>query len=162
MLSLPYITKQNHFACSCFSWEGILCCITAVVFIFIHVLMSSDLIEFHCIYFLLIIYERDGARCTVMRFLISWLVGDPVLARSVHSVSVIRHSKNSLFFFYFLLIGKRRTHLHLMTFFIGQGWECIVTVSDQLWKYKNRQKDQKRSISSLVSLFLRQWSVAAV
>lgn len=35
-----------------------------------------------------------------MRLLISWLIGDPVLARSVHSVSVIRFSKNRFFLTY--------------------------------------------------------------
>lgn len=120
----------------------------SVLFIFILILISSDLIEFHCIYFLLIIFERAGARCTVMRFLIWWLVGDPVLARSIHSVSVIRLSKNS----FFLLIVKR-THLHLTTLFIRQGCKCIITVSDYSWKSENRHKGQKRAISSLVSFF---------
>lgn len=76
------------------------------------ILMSSDLIEFPCTWFLLIIIERDGTTHSVVGFLTRRLLDGSVPTRPINADSATGVSKH--LFFVFILV--KSIHLHSTLF----------------------------------------------
>ena len=129
-----------------FLWESIFCCTTAVLFMN-YILMSSDLTEFPCTWFLLIIIARGGARHTVVGFLIRWLLDGPVLTRQINSDSAIGlwECLGVLFLW--------RVHLYLTALFSQRGYQGVfsmlqfqTTHGNMNWHKGSEEKSIKSSI----------------
>lgn len=115
-----------------------------------YILMSSDVMEFPCTWFLLIIIERDGARHAVVGFLIRWLLDSLVLRKPINSHSAIGLSKCLDFF----ILVKRRVHLHLTALFSQRRYQGVFSLYCFRVTHENIRtviKGQKKSMSSPVS-----------